>query len=44
LTPAASLVDADDDPEVVPNDSSDSLALGPKMEEGSGGGDEADTP
>jgi hypothetical protein len=44
LTPAASPADADDDPEVVPNDSSDSLVVGPKMEEGSGGGDEADAP
>jgi hypothetical protein len=44
-TPAASLADADDDdPRAVPNDSSDDLAPGPKMEEGSGGGDEAGAP
>jgi hypothetical protein len=43
-TPAASPADADDDHGVVPNDSSDSLASGPKMEEGSGGGDEARAP
>jgi hypothetical protein len=42
-TPAASLADAAEDPEAVPNDSSDGLAPGLKMEEGSGGGDEADT-
>jgi hypothetical protein len=44
LTPAASLTDADDDPGVEPNDSSDDLAPSPKMEEGSGDEDEADTP
>jgi hypothetical protein len=45
-TPAASLADTDDDddPRAVPNDSSDDLAPGPKMEEGSGGGDEAGAP
>jgi hypothetical protein len=39
-TPAASLADATEDPGAAPNDSSDDLALSPKMEEGSGGGDE----
>jgi hypothetical protein len=44
LTPAASSADADEDPRVVPNDSSEGLAPGPKMEDDSGGGDEADAP
>jgi hypothetical protein len=44
LTPTASPADVDDDPRVEPNDSSDSLAPGPKMEEGSDNGDEAGTP
>jgi hypothetical protein len=44
LTPAASPPDADEDPGAVPNDSSDGLAPGPKMGEGSGGRDEAGTP
>jgi hypothetical protein len=43
-TPAASSVDVDEDPGAVPNDSSDGLAPGPKMEEGNGGGDEASAP
>jgi hypothetical protein len=43
-TLATSPADADEDPRAVPNDSSDGLALGPKMGEDSGGGDEADTP
>jgi hypothetical protein len=43
-TPAASPADAAEDLRVAPNDSSDDLALGPKMEEGRGGRDEADTP
>jgi hypothetical protein len=43
-TPAASLADANDDPRMVRNDSSDGLAPGPKMKEGSGGGDEAGVP
>jgi hypothetical protein len=43
-TPAASPADADDDPGAVPYDSSDGLPPGPKMEEGSGGGDEASAP
>jgi hypothetical protein len=42
LTPAASPADADNDPEVEPNDSSDGLAPGLKVEEGNDGGDEAD--
>jgi hypothetical protein len=41
LTPAASLADAAEDLGAVPNDSSDGLAPDPKMEEGSGGGNEA---
>jgi hypothetical protein len=41
-TPAASPADADNDPEVEPNDSSDGLAPGLKVEEGNDGGDEAD--
>jgi hypothetical protein len=40
-TPAASLADAAEDLGAVPNDSSDGLAPDPKMEEGSGGGNEA---
>jgi hypothetical protein len=44
LTPAASPIDADEDLGVVPNDSSDGLAPGPKMGKGSGGGDEASAP
>jgi hypothetical protein len=43
-TPAASRADADEDPGVEPNDSSDGLALGLKVEEGNGGGDEARAP
>jgi hypothetical protein len=43
-TPAVSPTDADNNPEVEPNDSSDGLTLGPKVEEGTGGGDEAITP
>jgi hypothetical protein len=43
-TPAASPADADEDPGAVPNDSSDGLASGLEMGEGSGGGNEADTP
>jgi hypothetical protein len=35
-TPAASTVDVAEDPGAAPNDSSDGLALGSKMEEGSG--------
>jgi hypothetical protein len=41
---AASPADADNDPKVEPNDSSDGLALGLKVEKGNGGGDEADAP
>jgi hypothetical protein len=44
LTLVASHADADNDPRVGPNDSSDSLTPGPKVEEGTSGGDEADTP
>jgi hypothetical protein len=40
-TPAASLVDADNDLGVEPNDSSDGLVPCSKVEEGTGGGDEA---
>jgi hypothetical protein len=43
-TPAASLVDADNDLGVEPNDSSDGLVPCSKVEEGTGGGDEADAP
>jgi hypothetical protein len=43
-TPSASPVDADEDPRVVPNGSSDGVAPGPKMGEGSGGRDEAGAP
>jgi hypothetical protein len=43
-TPAASPADADNDPGVEPNDSSDGLTPGLKVEEGNGGGDEAGTP
>jgi hypothetical protein len=43
-TPAASPADAVEDLGTAPNDSSDGLAPGPKMEEGSGGGDEAAAP
>jgi hypothetical protein len=43
-TPVASCADADEDPGVEPNDSSDGLALGLKVEEGNGGGDEARAP
>jgi hypothetical protein len=43
-TPAASPADVDNDFGVGPDDSSDSLAPGPKVEEGSGGGDEAGAP
>jgi hypothetical protein len=41
-TPTTSL--ADDDSGVEPNDSSDGLALGPKVEEGNDDGDEASAP
>jgi hypothetical protein len=44
LTLAASPADADEDPEAAPDDSSDSLALGPKMGKDSNGRDEADMP
>jgi hypothetical protein len=44
LTPTASPTDAGEDPEVEPNDSSDGLAPGPKVEEGNGDGDEAGMP
>jgi hypothetical protein len=44
LTLVASPADADEDSEAVPNDSSDGLSPGPKMGEGSGGGDEASAP
>jgi hypothetical protein len=43
-TPAASPADVDNDPGVEPNDSSDGLAPGLTMEEGTSGGDEADAP
>jgi hypothetical protein len=43
-TPAVSLADANNNPEVEPNDSSDGLTLGPKVEEGTGSGDEASAP
>jgi hypothetical protein len=43
-TPVASPADADNDPVVVLNDSSDGLAPGPKVEEGTDNGDEAVTP
>jgi hypothetical protein len=43
-TPDASPADVDEDLEAVPNDSSDGLALGPKMGKGSDGGDEAGAP
>jgi hypothetical protein len=43
-TLAASPADTDNDPRVEPNDSSDSLAPGSKVEEGIGGGDEAGAP
>jgi hypothetical protein len=43
-TPAASPADADSDPGVEPNDNSDGMAPGLKVEEGTGGGDEADAP
>jgi hypothetical protein len=43
-TLAASLADADNDPGVEPNDSSDGLAPGLKVEEGTSGGYEASTP
>jgi hypothetical protein len=44
LTLAAAPTDADNDPGLQSNDSSDGLAPGLKMEEGTGGGDEADAP
>jgi hypothetical protein len=44
LTPGASHDDVDNDPRVEPNDSSDGLAPGPKVEEGTGDGDEAGAP
>jgi hypothetical protein len=44
LTPAASPTNADNDPGVEPNDSSDGLASGPKVEEGTSGRDEAGAP
>jgi hypothetical protein len=43
-TPAASPTDTDNDPEVEPNDSSDGLTPGPKVEEGNIGGDEGGAP
>jgi hypothetical protein len=43
-TPAASPADADNDPRVGLNDSSDGLGPGPKVEEGTSGRDEADAP
>jgi hypothetical protein len=43
-TPATSPANSNEDSGVVPNDSSDALALGPKMGEGSTSGDEAGTP
>jgi hypothetical protein len=43
-TPAASPVDADNDSGVGPNDSSDGLTPGPKLQEDTGGEDEADAP
>jgi hypothetical protein len=43
-TLAVSPTDAAEDPGAAPNDSSDGLALSLKMEEGSGGGDEAGVP
>jgi hypothetical protein len=43
-TLAASPADADNNPEARLNDSSDGLASGSKVEEGSDGGDEAGTP
>jgi hypothetical protein len=43
-TRAASPVDVVEEPGVVSNDSGDGLASGPKMGEGSGGGDEAGAP
>jgi hypothetical protein len=43
-TPAAPPADAVNDPGVEPNDSSNSLALGPKVEEGNDDIDEADAP
>jgi hypothetical protein len=44
LTLVASPADADEGPGVMPNDSSDDLALGPKMGEDNGGGDKANAP
>jgi hypothetical protein len=44
LTPAASPVDADNDPTVEPNDSSDGLASGLKVEEGTNSRDKAGAP
>jgi hypothetical protein len=44
LTPAASPANADEDPGAVPNDSSDDLAPGLKMEKDSDGRDKADAP
>jgi hypothetical protein len=43
-TLAASHADVDNDPGVEPNDSSDGLAPGPKVEEATGGGDAAGAP
>jgi hypothetical protein len=43
-SPATSHADANNDPRVEPNDSSDGLALGTKVEEGIGGRDEANAP
>jgi hypothetical protein len=43
-TPAASPADADSDPGVEPNDNSDGMAPGLKVEEGTSGGDEANAP
>jgi hypothetical protein len=43
-TSAASPAEADNDPGVEPNDSSDGLAPGPEVEEGTGDGDKAGAP
>jgi hypothetical protein len=43
-TPAAAPADADNDPGVELNDSSDGLSPGLKVEEGTGDGDEASAP
>jgi hypothetical protein len=43
-TPTASPTDVDENPRATPNDSSDGLALGPKMGKDSNGGHEAGVP